>query len=246
MPIETPLTSLVAQLSRVGLRPEKRLVDQILAYGPAARTELLHLATKLEDLHTTESVATTLGPLHALRLLGEIPDVDMIMPLLSGLPVEIYGDEDVPARLYGTELLQIIGRIGAPAIPALMAVAHDTSASDAMRSAAVNALAFVAAYAPETRDEVIGIARGLLADLSETILATSAAATLADLGDKASYRAIMDAYRNKQLDQERAPAATVRQFLLSGGRQDLSCVQHPLWERYEHHGPFPAQPQAGR
>ncbi len=242
MRIDTPLTNLVAQLSRVGLRPEQRLVDQILAYGPAARTELLHLATNLEALHT--ALPTALGPLHALRLLGELPDVALIMPLLSGLPVEIYGDEDVPARLYGTELLQIIGRIGAPAIPALLAVAHDTTASDAMRSAAVNALAFVAAYAPETREEVLGIARGLLADLSATILATAAAATLADLGDRESYRPIMDAYRNKQLDQERAPAATVRQFLLSGGRQDLSCVKHPLGERYDHHGPFPAQPNA--
>lgn len=246
MPIDTPLNNLVAQLSRVGLRPEQRLVSQILAYGPAARVALLQLATKTEDLHSTESVAATLGPLHALRLLGEIPDIGMIMPLLSVVPIDIYGEEDVPARLYGTELLQMIGRIGAPAIPALLAVAHDESAGAAMRSAAVNALALVAGYAPETRDEIIGIARELLADLSDTVLATAAAATLADLGDRASYRPIMDAYRNKQLDQQRAPAATIRQFLLSGGRQDLSCVKHPLWERYEHHGPFPAQPQAGQ
>jgi hypothetical protein len=246
MPIDTPLTNLVAQLSRAGLRPEKRLVDQILAHGPAARGELLRLATKLDDLHSTDSIAATLGPLHALRLLGEVPDVAIIAPLLRNLPVEIYGDEDVPARLYGTELLQIVGRVGAPAIPVLLELAHDTAASDATRSAAVNALAFVAAYAPETREEVLGIARTLFADLSDPILATSAAATLADLGDRESYRAIMDAYRTKQLDQERAPAATVRKFLLSGGRQDLTCVKHPLWERYEHHGPFPAQQQAGR
>jgi hypothetical protein len=244
MPIETPLSNLVAQLSRAGLRPEKRQVDQILAYGPAARGELLNLATKLEDLHTTESIAATLGPLHALRLLGEIPDVAMILPLLSGLPLDIYGDDDVPARLYGNELLQIIGRIGAPAIPALVAIAEDASSSDATRSAALNALAFVVAAAPATRAEALGIARGFLADLSNTVLATAAAVTLSDLGDEESYRPIMNAYRNRQLDQERAPAATVRQFLLGGGRQDLACVNHSFWERYEHHGPFAAQPGA--
>lgn len=235
MPVDTPVGELVRQLGRVGLRPDERLVARIVDQGPAAREELLRLATDIDALHS--ELPASLGPLHALRLLGELPDVAMIAPLLGALPVPIYGDEDVPARLYATEVLQIIGRVGAPAVEALWAYADDEGNPDATRAAAIGALAFVATYAPEVREPVLAEARRRLALELPVPLATGVVTLLAELGDAPSYQAVMAAYRTGRVDKEQAPAAAARQFLLGGGRKDLTCVNHPLGERYDHHGP---------
>ena len=96
MQLETPVMTFVRQLSRVGLRPDDRLVQRILEHGAAARTALLELATQTEALHS--AYPADLGPLHALRLLGEVPDISIIVPLLAVLPVPVHGDEDVPSR----------------------------------------------------------------------------------------------------------------------------------------------------
>jgi hypothetical protein len=238
MPVDTPIGDLVRQLSRVGLRPDPRLTDQIVARGAEARDALLALATNVDALHS--ELPAALGPLHALRLLGELPDVTMIGPLLSVLPVPIYGEEDVPARLFAAEILQIIGRVGAPAMEALWALADDQAQGETQRAAAVQALSYVATFAPEVREAVLAEARARLADDAQpTEMRTGAAVILAELGDGESYRPIMAAYRSGTIDQSKAPAAAARQFLLGGGRKDLSCVSHPLWERYEQHGPNP-------
>lgn len=235
MPLDTPITELVRQLSRVGLRPSERLVQQILAHGPAARAALLDLATSVAVLH--EELPAALGPLHALRLLGELPDVAIIVPLIEQLPIPTYGDEDVPARLYAGEVLQIIGRIGAPAVPVLWAYADDERNPSMARSAAVSALSWVATAAPEVRDAVIAEARRRLPTEMDEPVTTGLVTVLAELGDEESYKPIMAAYRAGRVDQSQAPAATARQFLLGGGRGDLSCVNHSLFERYDLHGP---------
>lgn len=235
MPLDVPVADLVRQLSRVGLRPEERLVQRIVEHGPAARAELLRLATEVEALHG--ELPGALGPLHALRLLGELPDVEIIEPLFGALPVPIYDDEDVPARLYATEVLQIIGRIGAPAVEALLAYADDEGQPELTRAAAIGALAYVATYAPEVRDAVLAEGRRRLALELSTPMATGVVTLLAELGDAASYQPVMAAYREGRVDKEQAPAAAARQFLLGGGRKDLTCVSHPLGERYDHHGP---------
>jgi hypothetical protein len=235
MPIDTPVADLVRQLSRVGLRPDERLAQKIVEQGPDARAALLELATDIPAIHS--ELPASLGPLHALRLLGEVPDVEMIAPLLNGLPIPIINEQDVPARLYATEVLQIIGRVGAPAVPALWAYADDEANSAMPRGAAVSALSFVAAFAPETREAIVDECRRRLA-LGETGPVTTGVVTvLAELGDTASYKPMMAAYREGRVDKEQAPAAAARQFMLGGGRRDLSCVSHPLFERYDHHGP---------
>lgn len=236
MPVDIPIGDLVRQLNRVGLRPDPRLTDQIVSRGAEARAELLKLATNLDALHG--ELPAALGPLHALRLLGELPDVSMIDPLLNMLPIPIYEEEDVPARLFAAELLQIIGRIGAPAMEALWSIADDQAQGEVQRAAAVQTLAYVATFAPEVRDDVVAEARRRFAsDEQDQLLRTSAAMVLAELGDQESYKSIMAAYREGKLDQTKAPAAAARQFLLGGGRRDLTCVRHPLWERYDQHGP---------
>jgi hypothetical protein len=236
MPIDTPVADLVHQLSRAGLRPDERLVQRIVEHGDEGRAALLALATNIAAIH--DELPASLGPLHALRLLGELPDPSMIAPLLDGLPVPVYGEQDVPARLYATELLQIVARVGAPAVPLLWAYADDESHGDKPRSAAIGALSFVAAFAPETRDDIVAEARRRLALDDQPVQITSGVVTLlAELGDAPSYPAVMAAYRAGRVNKEEAPAAMARQFILGGGRRDLTCVNHPLFERYDHHGP---------
>jgi hypothetical protein len=236
MPVDTPVADLVRQLSRVGLRPDDRLVQRIVEHGPAARAELLELAARIDDLHS--ELPGSLGPLHALRLLGELPDPEMIAPLLGVLPVPIYGDEDVPARLYATELLQIIGRVGEPAVALLWAYADDEANPEMTRAAAISGLPFVATYAPNVREAVIAEGRRRLTLPDQPLpIVTGVVTLLSELGDAQSYQAVMAAYRAGLVDKDQAPAAAARQFLLGGGRKDLTCVSHPLAERYEHHGP---------
>jgi hypothetical protein len=235
MPIDTPVSELVRQLSRVGLRPDERLVQRILEHGPAARAALLELALNTEALHA--ELPAALGPLHALRLLGELPDVALIVPLLGRLPVPITSDEDVPAQLYATEILQIIGRIGAPAVEPLWAYADDEANLPNVRSAAVATLAFVAARDPECRDTIIAEGRRRLEHAGALPVTNGVATLLAELGDAPSYAAVMAAFRAGQIEKEQVAPATLRQFMLGGGRRDLSCVNHPLFERYDDHGP---------
>lgn len=235
MPIDTPAADLVRQLSRVGLRPDERLARRIVEQGAEGRAALLELATDIAAIHG--ELPGSLGPLHALRLLGELPDPAMIAPLLNGLPVPIISEQDVPARLYATEIMQIIGRVGAPAVPVLWAYADDEANKPSSRAAAVGGLAFVATYAPETREGIVEEARRRLAAEGASPLISGVVTLLAELGDAASYKAVMAAYREGRVDQEQVPAATTRQFILGGGRRDLSCVNHPLFERYDHHGP---------
>lgn len=236
MPIDTPTADLVRQLSRVGLRPDARLTEQIIGRGAEARAELLKLATHIDALHA-EDLPVALGPLHALRLLGELPDPEMIPSLLNVLPIPVGDEEDVPARLYAGEVLQMIARVGEPAVELLWAIADEAEVGEARLVAAIHALPYVATFVPETRDAIIAEARRRLDEERSVEMTTGAAVVLAELGDSSSYQKIMAAYRGGKIDQSKAPAAAARQFLLGGGRQDLTCVRHPLWERYDQHGP---------
>jgi hypothetical protein len=235
MPVDTPASDLVRQLSRVGLRPDERLVRRIVDMGDEGRAALLELATDIAALH--DELPASLGPLHALRLLGELPDPAIVAPLLDALPVPIINEQDVPARLFATEVLQIIGRVGAPAAPVLWAYADDAEKQGSSRAAALGALSFVATYAPETRDEIVAECRRRLAEEGEGPLVGGLVTVLAELGDAASYKAVMAAFREGRVEQDEVPAAMARQFILGGGRRDLTCVSHPLFERYDHHGP---------
>lgn len=235
MPVDTPASNLVRQLSRVGLRPDERLVRRIVDMGDEGRAALLELATDTSALH--EELPVALGPLHALRLLGELPDPAIVAPLLDVLPVTIVNDQDVPARLFATEVLQIIGRVGAPVVPVLWAYADDAEKRASSRAAAVSAFSFVATYAPETRDEIVAECRRRFAAEGDGPLVGGLVTALAELGDAASYKAVMAAFREGRVGQDDMPAALARQFILGGGRRDLSCVSHTLFERYDHHGP---------
>jgi hypothetical protein len=238
---------LVQQLHEAGFRPKEHIVKQILAQGPAILPLLIDLATDFDILHEEEE-PDCYGPLHALRLLGEIGDPAAIAPLLEALPVPVYesdeetGYVDMPGNLWGNEVMQIIAHCGPDVATVLWEWASNNAHSAVSRDAAIAGLAYVATL-HNTREEIISEARRRLQEDPDPVVTTGLVNLLADLGDKQSYSAIMAAYRSGKVNQNRMPAAVARQLLLGGGRQSLNCVAHTLWERYDHHGPGPMQDQ---
>ncbi len=226
----------VKQLRRAGLRPSERQVRDILRAGVAARGPLLALAIDTDQLH--EEVPACYGPIHALRLLGEMPSVDMIEPLLRTLPItRNYADEQLP-QLWLSELPQIIGRVGAPAVEPLWTIADDEAWGIPARTAALVALGYVSAVAPDTRDAIIAGMRERLASYDDPTINAYIVTALGDMGVQDAYTDVMQMYREGKINQRIVPPGTARQMLLTKRDTRLNCANHPLWERYEQHGPF--------
>ncbi|MCX7791183.1 MAG: PAS domain S-box protein [Chloroflexaceae bacterium] len=106
------------------------------------------------------------------------------------------------------------------------------------RTLAIACLSYVATHAPEVRETVIAEARRRLEGDYPRPVSTGAAMVLSDLGDKDSYQLVMAAYRAGRVDQEAAPAATARQYLLGGGRPNMVSVNFGFFERYDRYGPY--------
>lgn len=226
---------MVRQLRRCGIEPPERLVQPILRSGEAARAPLLELATGTEQLH--EDPPDCYGPIHALRLLGEIPSVEMIEPLLSQLPLPIYTPDDDLPQLWATEAPQIIARIGARALEPLWQLADDPERTATMRGAALEALAYLTAFAPETRKPVVAGLRERLGTTDDQQIRSYLVVALANIGVADVYREVMEHFRAGRVDHSIITPAVARQLLLTKGHQRLSCVNHSLAERYREHGP---------
>jgi hypothetical protein len=236
MTIDLTIGADVKHLRRAGLRPGERLVRDILRAGPAAFRPLIELATDTELLH--EEPPECYGPIHALRLLGEMPSVDMIAPLLSPLPItRNYADEQLP-QLWLSELPQIIGRIGAAAIEPLWAIADDEARGIPARTVALVALAYVTVVAPDMRDAVIAGLRERLSTSADPTINAYIVTALGDMGVQDVYADVMKLYREGKINQRIVPPGTARQMLLSKRDTRLNCARHALWERYDQHGPF--------
>ncbi|WP_026370803.1 DUF1186 domain-containing protein [Kallotenue papyrolyticum] len=238
MPMETPLDDLVRQLRRIGLRPTPRLITGILEHGAAAIPALLELALDVDRLREAEPAS--LGPLHALRLLGELPAAHSTTAILERLPLPL--DDQPPtqaAYLWAQEAPQIIARWGADALPHVLAVAGDETAPAVRRGAAYAALSYLVATTPELRAQVIATLRERLERDPDPTARGYAVAALAQLADREAYATIMRLYREQQIDREIISAADARQLLLgTGGTRQLECARHTLDERYEQHGPY--------
>ena len=236
MTLDLAVGEYVKQLRRVGLRPNEHLVRHILQAGGAAFGPLLALALETELLHEDEPQCY--APIHALRLLGELRSTDMIVPLLRVFPIEQeYPDEDLPL-MWADEAAQMIGRLGADAAEPLWAIADDDAWHMSGRGVALMALTFATQVAPEIREAVVA---GLLERLrlsQDKQLTAHLISALARIGAAPAYKQVMDLYRQGQVDQSIMPAGVARQLLLSAdASQRLKCVLHPLWERYDTHGP---------
>jgi hypothetical protein len=239
MILDLTITDKIKQLHREGLRPSEGLVKTINRAGAAAFTPLLELAIDTELLHEDEPECY--APLHALRLLGEVGSVEMIEPLLREYPVELdYDDEELP-EMWAEEVPQIIGRLGEAAVAPLWRIADDDTWPIVARSSALIALTYVTSVAPETRDALIADLRKRLAVTEDKAFASHLVVALANLGVNDAYAEIMALYRAGRIDQEIIPAGAVRQLLLTDSTKRLACANHPLWERYDQHGPFPEQ-----
>lgn len=236
MILDLTVADKIKQLHREGLRPAERLMNTITRAGAAARGPLLELATNTQLLH--EEPPECYAPIHALRLLGEVGTVEMIEPLLRQLPVDLDYEEERLPQAWVEELPQIIGRLGAPAIEPLWAIAKDAAWINAARSTALIALTYITAAEPETRDAIVASLREQLSSTDDKAFASHIVVALANLGVKDLYAEVMALYRAGKIDQSIIPAGAVRQLLLTDSSKRLACVNHPLQERYDQHGPF--------
>jgi hypothetical protein len=225
----------VRQLRRVGLRPPEQLANRIIRAGDAAIQPLLELATSEEAFN--EGSPANYGPLHALRLLGELDSLAIIEPLLDSYPMDLGGEEGDPADIWDTELPQILGKFGEAAIEPLWAYVDNSEHAPINHSAAYVALAYVTAVAPQARDAIIAGLRERIAAGDKTE-ASYALLALANIGAPELYSEVMAQYRAGHFDTEIIPASAARQLLLSKKNTRLACATHPLWERYDQHGPF--------
>jgi hypothetical protein len=239
MLLELGVADKVKQLRHEGLRPSEQLARAIIRAGEAAVGPLLALATDVDLLHEEEPEC--FAPLHALRLLGEVGSVAIVEPLLREFPVpQAFEDEELP-QMWVDEAAQIIGHLGAAAIEPLWRIADDESWNMAGRSGALTTLGYVTAVAPETRDAIVAGLRERLERGEDKALASHQAIALANLGVSDLYPQLMAMYRAGKLDQDILPAAAARQLLLSDSAKRLACAKHPLWERYDQHGPFASE-----
>jgi hypothetical protein len=239
MLLELGVVEKVKQLRREGLRLSEQLARAITKAEQAAVGPLLALATDVDLLH--QDAPECFAPIHALRLLGELGAVEIIEPLLRQFPVSLDYDQDELPQLWVQEAAQIIGHLGAPAIEPLWRIADDEGWNIAARSAALTALSYITAVAPATQAAIIAGIRERMQRSADPLLTSHLAMALANLGAGDLYPEFIAMYRAGKLDQEIIPAAAARQLLLSDNTKRLACAKHSLWERYDQHGPFPAE-----
>lgn len=235
-------TELVRNLRRVGLRPSDRTLEAIVERGAEAVAPLLELAQDTQALFEPEPAS--LGPLHALRLLGEFKPVEAAAPLLQRLPLPEQEQPTQGAFLWTQEAPQIIANFGADVLPIVVSVADDMAAPPLRRGAAYATLSFLARTTPELRAEIVAALHERLDREPDNTARGYIVAALAQLQAREAYNAIMDAYKTKRVDRNIMAAADARQLLLGAQQQrQLDCALHTLAERYEQHGPYSEEQQ---
>lgn len=234
----TDITHVVEQLPRAGLRPSDRQWELIRSEGVTAVEPLLALALDVGALNQPEPAA--FGPLHALRLLGELPAPGpaAIERLLKTFPAVDDASQQA-TFLWWQELPQIVAHWGRPALEAARQVLLDPDAGSEQRAVAAESLAFIVELNPELRGEVTELLRERLANEADPYVMAHVVEALSNLGVHTVYSAVMDAYKRGVVDKDTFPASEARQRLLNPkNRNALVCVHHSLAERYEQHGPF--------
>lgn len=238
MTIDFAVGDRVRQLRKAGVRPPARLIETIQKAGVGAVEQLLALAAEVELLHGDEP--DCYGPIHALRLLGDLSSVDIITPLMEQLPVGLeYQDEELP-KIWATDVPQIIGRIGAPAIEPLWTIVNDDTKPPARRGAALITIVHATRMAPEQRDEVVAQLRERLNTSDDPKHRAYLVMALGDIGVRDIYATVLQMYRAGQIDQGIFPARHARQLLLTEEEPNTD-VHLTFWERYDMHGPYENQ-----
>ncbi|MBC8162143.1 MAG: hypothetical protein H7Z42_13100 [Roseiflexaceae bacterium] len=237
MSVDVAAAEHVRELRAAGLRPSDTRIRTILKSGDAAFAPLLALATNLALLDEDEP--ELFAPLHALRLLGELPKVDMILPILREFPIDIHGEWDEIARSWANEVPTIIGRLGAVAIAPLWAAFDDETLAHEGQAVAMLCLNCAATFDPHQREPLIGKLRERLAIEQDATKRTHLVIGLANFGLASDYPQVLSLYREGRLDTQALPASVARQLLLSGGEKGMRWTNLSLAERYEQLGPLP-------
>lgn len=235
-------TDLVQQLRKAGLKPNDRMIAAILERGDEAIEPLLALALDTNSLFEAEPAS--LGPVHALRLLGEFQPGEAAETILRRLPLTIEDEQTQGAFLWAQEAPQIVARFGATAMPALLRIADDMDAPPRQRGAGYAALSYMAVTTPELRDQIVDELRQRFSGETDPTAKGYLVGSLAQLKVRDAYTEIMEAFRNKAVDREIISAADARQMLLGNEVQpQLNCALHTLDERYQQHGPYSEEQQ---
>ena len=239
MELNYEASSLVRQLKAVGIRPPEALVERILALGDAAVAPLIELATDAPLLKAQAEGNPLVGPLHALRLLGELRPQAMVEPLIAMFPLdEEYNFRSTLLVGWIEEVPQMIARVGPAVEQQLWAVVEDAEQHPGRRDIGLTALANLAEVEPARRDAIVARLRALLATEQQRSVGGSLVSALCLLNVAEAYKDVMAAFRERRVDTEIINPGTARQLLLSRRRpEDHACVLHTLWERYDQHGP---------
>ncbi len=235
MTIDFAAADYVKQLRRAGLRPTERLAQNITNAGEAAVGPLLDLACDVELLEGAPPECY--APIHALRLLGELRSPRIIEPLLRAFSLDRQGSGYLRV-IWANEIPQIIGRLGSAAVEQLWAIFDDESYTIDQRGAALMALGCAVAVDEGLREPVVAALRERLAASTEPSITGHLIAALANLGVSEAYKDAMARFRAGEVDLDVTTAAEARQLMLTPGIKRLACARHPLWERYDEHGPF--------
>jgi hypothetical protein len=228
---------LVNQLLRIGHDLPEKLAQRIIGYGSVAVEPLLELAVDIDAIEDT--IPRCYGPIHALRLLGEMKDLSAIEKLLLAFPIDSEPDAEVARGTvpdaWDNELPQILGSYGSVAAPILWEFADDSGNELVQRSTAMVSLAFSTAVEPETRAEVVqGLHQRLLA-ADDPDVAAHLLLALANLHVAEIYKEVLELYKAHRINTAIIPPGMARQLLLRTSAKTLECSKHTLEERYSQH-----------
>jgi len=230
---------IVEQLGRAGLRPSQRQWELLREAGPLAIPPLVELALDMHKLGGAEPAS--LGPVHALRLLGEIgaPPEDVIERMIRATPEQAASGNEQASYIWWQELPQMIGRWGRSGYNAARRIILNAEVEQEARAIAVASLPFVAEIEATLRDEVVALLRARLQEEQDAYVLAHVVEALGVLNVADAYADVMAAYKRGAVDRDVLPAAQARQLLLNPlSTQDLKCVHHSLDERYDQHGPY--------
>ncbi len=154
----------VAQLLTLGdLREGKSHDYQALGIGPDDIPELIRMAAD-DSLWSVDSDSVEVwSSIHAWRALGMLRAEAAIGPLITLLSRP---DDDDYDDWIGEDFPDIFGQIGPAAIPALTAYLRAPGHGRWARATASGGLEKIAAAFPDTRERVVAIISGVLADIT--------------------------------------------------------------------------------
>ena len=244
MSMTVEINEYVRQLRTVGAELPFPLAHRIIEAGELALGPLVALAIDTELI--IGPIPLCYAPLHALRLLGEIANPAMIDPLIHA-PIPASPDRISEQRttIWDGEVPQMLARCGADALEPLLALLDNDHTSNIGHHRAAIARTYLSVAQSELTAIIVAALNARLTT-NDPDRNASAALALANMGVDASYPLVMAAYKEGHIAKDAVQPGPLRQLLLSRSNARLSCVKHPLGERYAHHPLNPPPPAETR